>query len=236
MSKQSQTTFVSECNTISPAPPRTLVLDLDGTLVDTLPDLRASLNRLMTAHRLEEFPASDVAAFIGDGAGVLVRRAMAARQREPEQSDLDAFLADYSAHTADESVLYAGVADTLEEARLQGWCLAVCTNKPEAPARALLQALGIAQFFAAIGGGDSFPTRKPDPAHLLSTITAAGGDAKASIMVGDHRNDVLAATGAGVPAIFAGWGYGSPDMAGGAAAKATAFSEILPLADKLLIS
>ncbi|MGI4801882.1 MAG: HAD hydrolase-like protein [Janthinobacterium lividum] len=219
-----------------PTPRRTLVLDLDGTLVDTLPDLRASLNRLMAAHRLEEFPASEVAGFIGDGAGVLVRRAMAARQREPEQADLDAFLADYSAHTADESVLFPGVADTLERARSDGWHLAVCTNKPEAPARSLLGALGIASLFAAIGGGDSFPSRKPDPAHLLATIAAAAGEPGASVMVGDHRNDILAATGAAIPAIFASWGYGSPDMAAAAAAQAAKFSEVLALADKLLSS
>ena len=219
-----------------PTPRRTLVLDLDGTLVDTLPDLRASLNRLMAAHRLEEFPASEVASFIGDGAGVLVRRAMAARSRDAEQADFDAFLADYSAHAADESVLFPGVADGLERALSDGWRLAVCTNKPEVPARSLLGALGIAQFFAAIGGGDSFPSRKPDPAHLLATIAAAAGEPGASVMVGDHRNDILAATSAAVPAIFANWGYGSPDMAEGAAAQAASFSEILALADELLSS
>ncbi|MGI4792607.1 MAG: HAD-IA family hydrolase [Janthinobacterium lividum] len=219
-----------------PTPRRTLVLDLDGTLVDTLPDLRASLNRLMAAHRLQDFPAAEVASFIGDGAGVLVRRAMAARQRDPEQADFDAFLADYAAHAADESVLFPGVAEGLERARSEGWRLAVCTNKPEAPARSLLGALGIAQFFAAIGGGDSFPSRKPDPAHLLATIAAAAGEPGASVMVGDHRNDILAATGAAIPAIFAKWGYGSPDMAAGAAAQAANFSEVLALADELLSS
>ena len=236
MSKQSKTIFLSECDIIRPTPSRTLVLDLDGTLVDTLPDLRASLNRLMAAHRLQEFPAAEVAAFIGDGAGVLVRRAMAARQREAAQSDLDAFLADYSAHAAEQSVLFPGVAEALDRAQADGWRLAVCTNKPEAPARSLLGALGITHLFAAIGGGDSFPTRKPDPAHLLATIAAAGGQPGASVMVGDHRNDIVAATGAGVPAIFARWGYGSPDMATGAAAEADTFAEIPALAAKLLNS
>ncbi len=236
MSKQSKTIFVSECDTIRPTPRRTLVLDLDGTLVDTLPDLRASLNRLMAAHRLEPFPAAEVAGFIGDGAGVLVRRAMAARQREPEESDFAAFLADYAAHAADESVLFPGVADALEKAQADGWRLAVCTNKPEAPARSLLEALGVAHLFSAIGGGDSFPSRKPDPAHLLATIAAAGGEPGASVMVGDHRNDVLAAGGAHIPVIFAAWGYGGSDMARGADAMAASFAEIPDLADKLLSS
>ena len=212
----------------------TLVLDLDGTLVDTLPDIAGSLNRLMAAHRLAEFPPNEIAAFIGDGAAVLVERAMQARQRDAAPSDLDAFLADYAAHAADQSRLFPGVDAALAAAHADGWRLAVCTNKPEAPARSLLEALGVAQLFDAVGGGDSFPTRKPDPAHLLATVAAAGGDPTACIMVGDHRNDVQAASGAGVPAIFAGWGYGTPDMAHGAAAKAAAFADVPRLAAGLL--
>lgn len=212
----------------------TLVLDLDGTLVDTLPDIRDSLNRLMAAHRLPEFPPAEVAGFIGDGVVILVERAMHARQRKATQSDIDALLADYAAHPAEQSRLFPGVAATLTEAHAGGWRLAVCTNKPEAPARSVLDALGIGRLFDAIGGGDSFPTRKPDPAHLLATISRAGGDPAACVMVGDHRNDVLAASGAGIPAIFAHWGYGSPDMADGAAAEAWSFGEVPGIAAGLL--
>ncbi len=86
--------------------------------------------------------------------------------------------------------------------------MAVCTNKPEAAARKLLEELGLADRFAALGGGDSFPVRKPDPRHLLATLAAAGADRQRAVMIGDHRNDVQAAAGAGVPCIFAGWGYG----------------------------
>jgi phosphoglycolate phosphatase len=212
----------------------TLVLDLDGTLVDTVPDLAASLNRLMAAHRLAEFPPSEVAAFVGDGAAVLVHRAMQARHRAATPSDLDAFLADYATHAADQSRLFPGVADTLTTVQADGWRLAVCTNKPVAPARSLLDALGIGHFFDVIGGGDSFPTRKPDPAHLLATIAASGGDPTACIMVGDHRNDVLAGTGADIPVIFARWGYGTPDMADGAAAEAASFADVPRMAAGLL--
>ena len=212
----------------------TLVLDLDGTLVDTLPDIRDSLNRLMAAHVLAEFPPSEVAAFIGDGAAMLVRRAMQARERTATPSDIDAFLADYGAHAADHSRLFPGVAETLTRAHADGWRLAVCTNKPEAPARSLLAALGIGPLFDAIGGGDSYPTRKPDPAHLLATIAASGGEPSACVMVGDHRNDVLAAKGAGLPSIFARWGYGTPDMAHGAAAEASFFDDVPRIATGLL--
>ena len=92
-----------------------------------------------------------------------------------------------------------------------GWRLAVCTNKPVVPARAVLAQFGIAALFRAVGGGDSFPTRKPDPAHLLATMGEAGGGR--AVMIGDHVNDMLAARGAGIPAIFAGWGYGAAWMA-----------------------
>ncbi len=155
---------------------RTLVLDLDGTLVDSVPDLRASLNRLMAMRGLAGFEAPEVAAMVGDGAAVLVQRAMTARGRQAEAADIGDFLADYGAHPAVELRPFAGVAETLPRLRSDGWRLAVCTNKPEAPARSLLGALRLLDMIDAIGGGDSFPVRKPDPAHLLATIARAGGD------------------------------------------------------------
>ncbi|MDT7951754.1 MAG: phosphoglycolate phosphatase [Acetobacteraceae bacterium] len=212
----------------------TLVIDLDGTLVDSLPDLHASLNRLMLIRGLPPFAPREVAAFIGDGAAMLVERAMRNRQRAATPDDVNVFLADYTAHAAECSTLFPGVADTLAAAQTRGWRLAVCTNKPGAPARSLLAALHVADRFDAIGGGDSFPTKKPDPAHLLATIAAAGGSPAASVMVGDHRNDVLAAKGAAIPVIFADWGYGTADMAAGADAVASAFADLLPAAAALL--
>ncbi|HEY0419979.1 MAG TPA: HAD-IA family hydrolase, partial [Acetobacteraceae bacterium] len=115
-----------------------------------------------------------------------------------------------------------------------GWRLAVCTNKPVGPARSLLEALGLARFFAAVGGGDSYPVRKPDPRHLLATLAEAGGDAARTLMTGDHHNDVLAAAGAGMPAIFAAWGYGPREAGHGAAAVAESFAELPGLAERIL--
>jgi phosphoglycolate phosphatase len=97
-----------------------------------------------------------------------------------------------------------------------GWRLAVCTNKPEGAARVLLSGLRLDGHFSALGGGDSFPMRKPDPGHLRATLAAAGALPEDAVMIGDHRNDIEAARGAGVRAIFAGWGYGPHSMAGGA--------------------
>ena len=133
-----------------------------------------------------------------------------------------------------ETVAYPGVADVLRSLADEGWRLAVCTNKPEAAARGVLGALNLARYFAAVGGGDSFPVRKPDPAHLLATLRAAGGEAAHAVMAGDHANDVAAARGAGLACIFVAWGYGPPAMAAGAAAIAGDFAELAVIARRLL--
>lgn len=195
---------------------RLAVFDLDGTLVDSAPDLHAALDRLMATRGLAPFRRAEVIAMIGDGAKVLVERALAARAHRFEQAALDAFLADYGATAAVETRPFPGIPDALDALAAQGWRLAVCTNKPEAPARELLAALGLAHRFAALGGGDSFPTRKPDPGHLLATIAAAGGVGDGAVMIGDHHNDIRAARGAGLPGLFVGWGYGPSAMAEGA--------------------
>ncbi|MGK7869176.1 phosphoglycolate phosphatase [Falsiroseomonas sp. E2-1-a20] len=192
----------------------TAIFDLDGTLVDSAPDLHAALDRLMAARGLPGFRRADVVAMIGDGAKVLVERALAARGTTFEEEALDAFLLDYGANAAVETAPFEGIVQVLDALRSAGWRLAVCTNKPVEPALTLLRALGLADHFAAIGGGDSYPTRKPDPAHLLATLRDAGGDVSRAVMIGDHHNDMAAARGAGVQAIFAGWGYGPLAMAG----------------------
>ncbi len=206
----------------------TIVFDLDGTLVDTLPDLLASLNRVTGGG----YTLAEVRPWIGDGAIVLVRRALAARGRPATEADLRTLMADYVEAMSDQSAPYPGAVEALDTLAAAGWRIAVCTNKPEVPARDLLAATGLLRHIGAIGGGDSFPTRKPDPAHLLATLHAAGGDAGAAVMVGDHQNDVLAALGAGVPAVFAGWGYG--DDATGAAATAASFAEVPAVAQATL--
>ena len=213
---------------------RTLLLDLDGTLVDSVPDLAAALNRLLAARGLASLSRAAVAAMVGDGVAKLVERAFAARGRVPEAGAMAEYSADYGAHAAVETKPYPGVADALRALADEGWRLAVCTNKPEAAARSVLGSVGLAQYFAAIGGGDSFPVRKPDPAHLLATLKAAGGELGQAVMAGDHANDVAAAGGAGMPCIFAAWGYGPLVMAEGAAAVAQDFPEMAAIARRLL--
>ncbi len=213
---------------------RTLVLDLDGTLVDSVPDLAAALNRLLGTRGLAGLSPAEVAPMVGDGVQKLVERALAARGAAADAASVAAFAADYGANATNATRLYPGVEPTLRALAAKGWRLAVCTNKPEAPARSLLAALGLGGVFAAVGGGDSFPARKPDPAHLRATLAAAGGLVERSVMAGDHANDILAATGAGLPCIFAAWGYGQVEAATGAAAIAHRFTDLPAIAARLL--
>ncbi len=213
--------------------PRTLLLDLDGTLVDSVPDLAASLARLFAARGLAPLPPVEVAAMVGDGVRKLLDRAFAARGGAPDERDLGDYMADYGAHLADATRPYPGAAAALGGLRAAGWRLAVCTNKPEAMARGVLTATGLMPLIDAVGGGDSFPVRKPDPEHLRATLSRAGGEAARAVMAGDHRNDIVAARGADIPVIFAAWGYGPPAMAEGADAIARDFADLASIAARL---
>jgi phosphoglycolate phosphatase len=195
---------------------RCAVFDLDGTLVDSAPDLHAALDRLMATKRLPGFARAEVVAMIGDGVRVLLERAYAARGITLDEAGLQHFMTDYEANAAVLTRAFDGIPELLGGLRDAGWRLAVCTNKPAGAARVLLSGLGLDGHFSALGGGDSFPMRKPDPGHLRATLAAAGTAPEDAVMIGDHRNDIEAARGAGVRAIFAGWGYGPHSMAGGA--------------------
>jgi len=213
---------------------RVLAFDLDGTLTDSVPDIASAVNRMLATRGLPALAERDVAAMVGDGLQPLIDRAFAALGAVPDAQAGAEYLADYETHVAEATRLYPGAAAALDMLRSDGWTLAVCTNKPERAARLLLEALGVADRFAAIGGGDSFAAHKPNPLHLRSTIAAAGGQSGRALMVGDHTNDMLAAAGCSVPAVFAGWGYGRPGMEKGAAAIAGSFAELVEIADRLV--
>jgi phosphoglycolate phosphatase len=195
---------------------RLLVFDLDGTLVDSLPDITSAVNRMFAARGLPALTQAQVGPMVGDGLAPLIARAFAAQNAAPDPAAAEDYLTDYEANVLVDTKLFAGIPEVLSGMAGDGWRFAVCTNKPERAAHLLLEGLGIADVFAAVGGGDSFLARKPDPLHLMATIEAAGGDPARSVMVGDHHNDVGAAQGAHVKCIFAGWGYGRPGMEAGA--------------------
>jgi phosphoglycolate phosphatase len=212
----------------------TLLLDLDGTLVDSVPDIAAALNRTLAKRGLAPFTDRETAGMVGDGSDRLLARAFAQRGVEPDARALPDLVADYAANANVATRLFPGVPETLAALRAQGWNLAVCTNKLEAPARALLDALGILPMLAAVGGADSVPARKPDPAHLRVTLAAIGGDPARAVMLGDHANDIRAARAADMPGIFAAWGYGPPAMAEGASAVAAHVTDVPAIAARLI--
>jgi phosphoglycolate phosphatase len=186
---------------------RAVVFDLDGTLIDSLADIAAAVNHVLTWRGLENLPPAQVEGMIGDGAKVLLDRAFAARGRQAGEADMAMFVEWYTMHGADETRPYPGMVAALAALREAGHPLGVCTNKPEAAAREILAALQLDRYFAVVTGGDSTAFRKPDPRHLAATLDALGaGDA---VMVGDHFNDMAAAKGCGIPGIFAAWGYGA---------------------------
>ncbi|MGV8841381.1 MAG: HAD-IA family hydrolase, partial [Bauldia sp.] len=117
------------------------------------------------------------------------------------------FLDHYTAHIADMSRPYPGVLDAIDSFASRGWKIAVCTNKLEGLSRSLLRALAIEGRFAAVGGGDTFPVKKPDPRHLRETIALAGGDPARAVMVGDSETDIATAKNAGIPVVAVDFGY-----------------------------
>lgn len=213
-----------------PVPP-TIVFDLDGTLVDTAGDLIATLNAVLDREGLTPVDFNAGVAKIGSGARAMLQSAFAAGGRDLTPDRLEAlfndFLAHYDHHLADTSKPYPGVEAALERFDADGWRLAVCTNKYEAPARKLLDGLGLASRFSAIAGQDTYGVAKPDPRHLTQTILAAGGSADRAVMVGDSATDVDTAAAAGIPSIAVSFGYSQTPAANlGAAAVIDHFNEL----------
>ncbi|OYV51334.1 MAG: phosphoglycolate phosphatase [Acidocella sp. 20-58-15] len=185
---------------------RAVVFDLDGTLIDSLPDIAAAANYVLAGRGLPPVAAEKVRFMIGDGARVLVDRAFAAHGETAGEAEYRQFEEWYTAHASDLTVAYPGIAEALQHLHAAGHKLAVCTNKPKDATREILSALKLDQYFSAVTGGNSTPYRKPDPRHLAATLAELGTDD--AIMIGDHHNDMAAAAGLGLPAIFAAWGYG----------------------------
>lgn len=186
----------------------TIVFDLDGTLVDTAGDLAASLNHALGALGRPPVPPVSVRAMVGQGARRLLAHGLAATgvmTADLVEAGVGPFLAHYGANIAVHSRPFEGVEPVLESLAGEGFRLAICTNKPEALARQLIEALGWAGRFQALLGADSRPWRKPDPRHLIDTVAEAGG--RRALFVGDSRTDAETAQAAAVPLVLVGFGY-----------------------------
>jgi phosphoglycolate phosphatase len=195
---------------------RLAVLDLDGTLVDSLDDLAASANHALATLGLPPRRRDEIRGFVGEGQRRLLERAVAPRHELLEPA-LAAWHAHYAEHCLDATRLYPGLAAALAGARR---LLAVHTNKPGALARRILSGLAVAPRLVAVVGGDEAP-RKPDPAGLLRIMAHAGASPEDTVFVGDSRIDAATALGAGVRFVAVTWGFSSREEL--AAAGATTF-------------
>lgn len=182
---------------------RLVVFDLDGTLIDSRKDLCNAVNAMLTEFHRQPLPEEIIASYIGDGAGMLVRRALGDPHDEPLVDDaLQHFLAYYREHKLDHTYVYEGVMESLAKLRALpngsgARAMAVLTNKPIGPSLAICAALGLSEHFFRIYGGDSFETKKPDPVGLLALMQEAGARPEETLMVGDSDVDLLTAQRAG---------------------------------------
>jgi phosphoglycolate phosphatase len=191
--------------------PPTVVFDLDGTLVDTAPDLINALNFVLDREGLPPVPLHSARNMIGAGARKLIERGLELEGRVASPSDItrltEDFIAYYAEHIADLSRPFEGLEIALDDLGTRGYRFAVCTNKLEWLSKLLLDRLGLSSRFSAICGADTFGVSKPDPAILHQTVARAGGHISRAIMVGDAGTDIGAARRAGIPVIGVAFGY-----------------------------
>jgi phosphoglycolate phosphatase len=197
--------------------PLTVVFDLDGTLVDTAPDLIEALNVVFAGEQLPPVDYTEARNMIGGGARKMIEAGLRFQGRAARPHDVErmfrAFIDYYSAHVADRSQPFPALDAALDALQAQGCRFAVCTNKLEGLSRQLLKALRLTHRFDAICGQDTFRIQKPDPDVLIRTIEAANGDPRLAVMVGDSGTDVATARGAGIPIVAVDFGYSETPIA-----------------------
>lgn len=187
--------------------PDTFLLDLDGTLVDSVADLGTAVNALRRELSLPALTLAQVRDYVGDGARLLVSRALPPGAFS--DAHLERFLSLYEHHLLDQTRPYPGIVDFLRAHRPEK--LAVVTNKPWRLSRELLDGLGLTHHFAVLVGGDSCATKKPDPAPLLEALRRLGAVPEQAVMIGDHHTDLYAGRAAGTAICFCAWGLGHND-------------------------
>jgi phosphoglycolate phosphatase len=193
---------------------RLIVFDLDGTLIDSRKDLANSINAMLTDFHRQPLPEEIIAEYIGDGAGMLVRRALGDPADEPlVESALNSFLNHYREHKLDHTYVYEDVFEALNELKTSPngtpRAMAVLSNKPVGPSRAICDALGLSPHFFRIYGGNSFSTKKPDPEGLTTLMREAGVEPEETVMIGDSDVDILTARRARTWAIGCRYGLSS---------------------------
>lgn len=189
----------------------TVAFDLDGTLVETAPDLIRAINHAIAGASLAPLPGVELRGMISFGGRAMLEHALKLHGRALPVAEVDKlherFLTHYADNIATESHAYPGLEEALAALTARGARLVVCTNKVERLSRQLLEALDLARHFKAIAGRDTFPVHKPHPDHLRGAITMAGGDPQRAVMIGDSDTDIQTARAAGLPVIGVPFGY-----------------------------
>ncbi|WP_350333708.1 phosphoglycolate phosphatase [Coralliovum pocilloporae] len=190
---------------------RLVVFDLDGTLVDTAPDLLTSLNHVLATEGYQPASREQISFLLGQGARKMLERGLELNNISLPDTELDRlfqdFLTYYGSHIADHSRPFPGVINAMDWLRENGCRFAVCTNKLESLSRTLLNNLQLADYFETVAGRDTFPVCKPNPDHLFGTIKAAGGNPQRSVLIGDSKTDIATAKAAGIPVVAVTFGY-----------------------------
>src|SRR5579871_5888389 len=187
---------------------RLVIFDLDGTLIDSRLDLIHSINAMLRHLKRPELPGEVVASYVGDGAPMLVRRALGDPDDEKlVQEALEFFLAYYRIHKLDFTHVYPGIKDSLSALHTSGRKMAVLSNKPVHPSRAIVDALGLGEFFVQVYGGNSFPTKKPDPQGAKALLDETGFSAGETLIVGDSSVDVLTGRNSGIRVCGVTYGF-----------------------------
>jgi phosphoglycolate phosphatase len=190
-----------------------VVFDLDGTLVDSAADLVAATNHVLQSFALPDVDGATLRTYVGDGARTLVARALGPAHAARVDEGVERFLAYYRRHLLDATRPYPGIGALLADLHARAIRVSVVTNKAEALSRPILEGLGLMRWIDALVGGDSLPTRKPDPAGLTSVLARTGTRRDAALMVGDSPIDRETAQAAGVAFCGVGWGFASRELA-----------------------
>ena len=215
-----------------------VIFDLDGTLIDSAPDITGAVNKLLTRYGRPTIGVEQVRGMVGDGAPILLRRAFAATGAEidPLASDeiYQTFLDYYEQQPSSLDSIFPGVPETLDLLLARGLKLGLCTNKPERVTTEVLAQLDLARYFESVAGGDTLPVRKPDGGHVSCVVERLGASKDGAVMVGDNHNDIAAARGAGIPVIAVSYGYPHfPTAEMGADAIIDHFTELPAMLDTL---
>ena len=198
-----------------------IAFDLDGTLIDSVPDVRAAINRLLVSEGRSEISLEQTLSLVGQGARVMMEQAMALGDGAlgggavgggappPDALDrmVETYIGFYQRHPADLTTIYPGVIEVLDSLAVRGIPMAICSNKPFVMTKLVLKTLGLDRFFAVVTGGDNVPHRKPDGRHITHTLDLMGDRHSNAVMVGDSETDVAAGKDAGLPVIAVTYGY-----------------------------